>query len=368
MNESWPLEELTGIPCSDDPESNDPESNCTEWDGSVQRPVPQSSPYYMPWLQQVAWITIFGLMLFVAIVGNALVAWIVLGRSLHIFHFAFYWTDDHKLVQQRQLSLIWHALMKMTSVACTGQMFVFELEWERALWDQRPRTIFAFLSWKWKEKYQGDLPRVPRGISFFPIFGIFTSFLTRQVIALDYEVVCYTHRLVLHVIERTESAASVDVTWRPVSLFTPEPITRHFPIGRYLRLFKLFFPFHYLHGVEFTRILFRLQFLRNNFFLKCRQNSFKVTFSPTMTSWSLFFYLETDVIFKNVRTILSIAVPLLLTNFPLRKWPRPLNGLLGVKETGEELQLQCPASLSCEWARMPLRPWPTWGQAVYREF
>ena len=90
MNESWPLEELTGIPCSDDPESNDPESNCTEWDGSVQRPVPQSSPYYMPWLQQVAWITIFGLMLFVAIVGNALVAWIVLGRSLHIFRFAFY--------------------------------------------------------------------------------------------------------------------------------------------------------------------------------------------------------------------------------------------------------------------------------------
>ena len=46
-------------------------------------------PVDMPWLQQVAWITIFGLMLFVAIVGNALVAWIVLGRSLHIFHFAF---------------------------------------------------------------------------------------------------------------------------------------------------------------------------------------------------------------------------------------------------------------------------------------
>jgi hypothetical protein len=131
MNESWPLEELTGIPCSDDPESDDQESNCTEWDGSVQRPVPQSSPYYMPWLQQVAWITIFGLMLFVAIVGNALVAWIVLGRSL-----CLYWTfDRHKLIQQRLSSLIPHALMKMAPVACTGQMFLFELERQRALRD-----------------------------------------------------------------------------------------------------------------------------------------------------------------------------------------------------------------------------------------
>ena len=38
-----------------------------------------SSPYLMPWPQQSAWIVVFTLMLLVATVGNALVAWIVLG-------------------------------------------------------------------------------------------------------------------------------------------------------------------------------------------------------------------------------------------------------------------------------------------------
>lgn len=41
-----------------------------------------SSPYLMPWPQRTSWIAIFTLMLFVAIVGNTLVAWIVLGQSL----------------------------------------------------------------------------------------------------------------------------------------------------------------------------------------------------------------------------------------------------------------------------------------------
>ena len=39
-----------------------------------------SSDHVMTWPQRTAWITIFSLMLFVATVGNALVAWIVLGQ------------------------------------------------------------------------------------------------------------------------------------------------------------------------------------------------------------------------------------------------------------------------------------------------
>lgn len=38
-----------------------------------------TSTFLMPWLQRSAWIGIFALMLVVAIAGNALVAWIVLG-------------------------------------------------------------------------------------------------------------------------------------------------------------------------------------------------------------------------------------------------------------------------------------------------
>ena len=44
-----------------------------------------SSPYLMPWPQRTSWIAIFTLMLFVAIVGNTLVAWIVLGQCLNLF-------------------------------------------------------------------------------------------------------------------------------------------------------------------------------------------------------------------------------------------------------------------------------------------
>lgn len=38
-----------------------------------------SSPYLMPWPQRTSWIVVFSVMLFVATVGNALVAWIVFG-------------------------------------------------------------------------------------------------------------------------------------------------------------------------------------------------------------------------------------------------------------------------------------------------
>lgn len=40
-----------------------------------------SSPYLMPWPQRSAWIVVFTLMLLVAIAGNTLVAWIVLGNK-----------------------------------------------------------------------------------------------------------------------------------------------------------------------------------------------------------------------------------------------------------------------------------------------
>lgn len=53
-----------------------------------------SSQYIMPWPARTAWITIFSLMLVVATVGNALVAWIVLGRPLCLLliyaHFFIY--------------------------------------------------------------------------------------------------------------------------------------------------------------------------------------------------------------------------------------------------------------------------------------
>ena len=39
-----------------------------------------SSPYLMPWPQRTGWIAIFAVMLAVATVGNALVAWIVFGN------------------------------------------------------------------------------------------------------------------------------------------------------------------------------------------------------------------------------------------------------------------------------------------------
>lgn len=41
-----------------------------------------SSPYLMAWPIRSAWIAIFAIMLVVATVGNALVAWIVLGNKL----------------------------------------------------------------------------------------------------------------------------------------------------------------------------------------------------------------------------------------------------------------------------------------------
>lgn len=43
-----------------------------------------SSPYLMPWPQRFSWIAIFTLLVVVAAVGNALVAWIVFGESTRI--------------------------------------------------------------------------------------------------------------------------------------------------------------------------------------------------------------------------------------------------------------------------------------------
>lgn len=43
-----------------------------------------SSPYLMAWPIRSAWIAIFAIMLVVATVGNALVAWIVLGICFYV--------------------------------------------------------------------------------------------------------------------------------------------------------------------------------------------------------------------------------------------------------------------------------------------
>jgi hypothetical protein len=68
-----------------------------------------SSPYLMPWPQRTSWIAIFTLMLFVAIVGNTLVAWIVLGQCLNLLFSTSYaacWGVPHKYVVHQFVLLI----------------------------------------------------------------------------------------------------------------------------------------------------------------------------------------------------------------------------------------------------------------------
>lgn len=60
----------TGTSSVLDAMDNETEANATET---------FSSPYLMPWPQRTSWIVVFSLMLLVATVGNALVAWIVFG-------------------------------------------------------------------------------------------------------------------------------------------------------------------------------------------------------------------------------------------------------------------------------------------------
>ena len=63
------------------------EVNSTEW-GGVSRerleqclvPPPSDRPYLLPWWQQLTWTLAFGAMLLVAVGGNAIVMWIVIGE------------------------------------------------------------------------------------------------------------------------------------------------------------------------------------------------------------------------------------------------------------------------------------------------
>lgn len=63
------------------------ELNGTEWEvGGRDRlaqclePPPTDRPYLLPWWQQLTWTLAFGAMLLVAVGGNAIVMWIVIGE------------------------------------------------------------------------------------------------------------------------------------------------------------------------------------------------------------------------------------------------------------------------------------------------
>lgn len=47
----------------------------------LDRNTPADRPYLLPWWQQLTWTLAFGSMLVVAVGGNAVVMWIVIGRS-----------------------------------------------------------------------------------------------------------------------------------------------------------------------------------------------------------------------------------------------------------------------------------------------
>lgn len=64
------------------------ELNGTEWEaGGKDRleqclePPPADRPYLLPWWQQLTWTLAFGAMLLVAVGGNAIVMWIVIGEQ-----------------------------------------------------------------------------------------------------------------------------------------------------------------------------------------------------------------------------------------------------------------------------------------------
>lgn len=46
---------------------------------------PPKRPFEIPWEQKVAWVILFGAMLIIAIVGNSIVIWIILGKRLTLF-------------------------------------------------------------------------------------------------------------------------------------------------------------------------------------------------------------------------------------------------------------------------------------------
>jgi hypothetical protein len=60
--------------------------------GTTVAPPPRrrsSTPYYLAWWQQLAWSTVFAVMVIVAVGGNSIVMWIVLGeKNRHIILFS----------------------------------------------------------------------------------------------------------------------------------------------------------------------------------------------------------------------------------------------------------------------------------------
>lgn len=64
------------------------ELNDTTWDAGGRdrlaqclEPPPADRPYLLPWWQQLTWTLAFGAMLLVAVGGNAIVMWIVIGEQ-----------------------------------------------------------------------------------------------------------------------------------------------------------------------------------------------------------------------------------------------------------------------------------------------
>lgn len=64
------------------------EVNGTEWDSGGKERLeqclespPTDRPYLLPWWQQLTWTLAFGAMLLVAVGGNAIVMWIVIGEG-----------------------------------------------------------------------------------------------------------------------------------------------------------------------------------------------------------------------------------------------------------------------------------------------
>lgn len=55
----------------------------TAWENCLSKHVPGdiiTRPYSLPWEQQVVWIVLFGVMIIIAVIGNAMVMWIILAH------------------------------------------------------------------------------------------------------------------------------------------------------------------------------------------------------------------------------------------------------------------------------------------------
>lgn len=86
------------------------ELNGTEWEAGGRdrlaqclEPPPTDRPYLLPWWQQLTWTLAFGAMLLVAVGGNAIVMWIVIGEQPRCC-LAYLDTTNTKLSPQSSLT------------------------------------------------------------------------------------------------------------------------------------------------------------------------------------------------------------------------------------------------------------------------